>query len=354
MNDTNRGDIETRRADGEISAEVSLRPKHLVDYVGQHKVVDNLEVFIKAAKNRGEALDHIIFWSPPGLGKTTLAHIISSEMGSDLVSTSGPAIEKKGDLAGMLTNLKRGDILFIDEIHRLTPVIEENLYPAMEDFFFDFVIGEGPSARSIKMPLQPFTLIGATTRTGMLTGPMRNRFGINFNLEYYSAEELAEIVRRSAKILKTPLTEEGAWELARRSRGTPRIANRLLRRVRDFAEVMGKGEISLDIARDALSRLEIDNVGFDQVDRRILSIIVEKFSGGPVGLNTLCASLSIERETLEDVYEPYLIQQGYLQRTPKGRIATAAAYAHLGIKHGSDKADTQASLFNSSKNDKDK
>jgi len=334
-----RGNLESSRTDDDYGMEVSLRPRKLEDYVGQKKVVDNLKVFIEAARRRGDALDHIIFWSPPGLGKTTLAHIIASEMGTDLISTSGPAIEKKGDLAGMLTNLKKGDVLFIDEIHRLSPVIEENLYPAMEDFFFDFVIGEGPAARSIRMPLQPFTLIGATTRTGLLTGPMRNRFGINFNLEYYSPEELAEIVTRSARILKTPLTDEGADELARRSRGTPRIANRLLRRVRDFADVMGKGEISIEIARDALKRLEIDRMGFDSVDRRILSTIVEKFSGGPVGLNTMCASLSIERETLEDVYEPYLIQQGFIQRTPKGRIATRAAYDHLGIKPPSGQRD---------------
>jgi len=327
-----RGNLDSARLDDDYGLELSLRPRRLEEYVGQKKVVENLRVFIEAARRRGDALDHIIFWSPPGLGKTTLAHIIASEMGTDLISTSGPAIEKKGDLAGMLTNLKKGDVLFIDEIHRLSPVIEENLYPAMEDFFFDFVIGEGPAARSIKMPLQPFTLIGATTRTGLLTGPMRNRFGINFNLEYYSPDELAEIVTRSARILKTPLTADGADELARRSRGTPRIANRLLRRVRDFAEVMGKGEISIDIAREALKRLEIDRMGFDSVDRRILSTIVEKFGGGPVGLNTMCASLSIERETLEDVYEPYLIQQGFIQRTPKGRIATVAAYNHLGIR----------------------
>jgi len=334
-----RGNLDSARLDDDYGLELSLRPRRLEEYVGQKKVVENLRVFIEAARRRGDALDHIIFWSPPGLGKTTLAHIIASEMGTDLISTSGPAIEKKGDLAGMLTNLKKGDVLFIDEIHRLSPVIEENLYPAMEDFFFDFVIGEGPAARSIKMPLQPFTLIGATTRTGLLTGPMRNRFGINFNLEYYSPDELAEIVTRSARILKTPLTADGADELARRSRGTPRIANRLLRRVRDFAEVMGKGEISIDIAREALKRLEIDRMGFDSVDRRILSTIVEKFGGGPVGLNTMCASLSIERETLEDVYEPYLIQQGFIQRTPKGRIATVAAYNHLGIRPPSGQRD---------------
>ncbi len=308
-----------------------IRPRTLDEYVGQTPVVENLRVFIEAAKMRGDVLDHTLIFSPPGLGKTTLGNIIANELNVSLHSSSGPAIDKKGDLAGPLTNLKRGDVLFIDEIHRLNPVIEENLYPAMEDYCFDIITGEGPAARNIKLPIQPFSLIGATTRAGMLTSPLRDRFGIIIELSYYSPDELVQIVRRNSKILNIAIEDKAAWEIARRSRGTPRITNRLLRRVRDFANVAKEKSITLKIARFALEKLCIDEEGLDQSDQKILNTIVHMFNGGPVGQNTLCAALSMERESLEDVYEPYLIQQGYIQRTPKGRVATLRCYQHLGI-----------------------
>ena len=308
----------------------ALRPKSFGEYVGQADLLANLQVYVKAARKRREAVDHILFCGPPGLGKTTLAHIIAHEMESDIVVTSGPAIERKGDLAGILTNLKEGDILFIDEIHRLNPAVEENLYPAMEDFDFDLVIGEGTYARQMKIALPPFTLIGATTRTGLLTSPLRDRFGIINRLQYYSSSELTEIIRRSAAIINVQLDGDGAENIARRSRGTPRIANRLLRRVRDFAEVEGTGVIDGAIANHALERMQVDAEGLDPMDRRYLSTLIEKFAGGPTGVETMSAALSEEKDTLEDVYEPFLIQEGFLQRTPRGRVATLRAYQHLG------------------------
>ena len=310
----------------------SLRPKSFEDYVGQPALIDNLRVFVQAAKRRQEPLDHVLFCGPPGLGKTSLAYVIARELGANLQVTSGPAIERKGDLAGILTNLQRGDVLFIDEIHRLNPVIEENLYPAMEDFAFDLVIGEGPGARNMKLPLQPFTLVGATTRTGLLTGPLRDRFGIVNRLEYYSASELALIVTRSAEILGIRLDPTGAEEIARRSRGTPRIANRLLRRVRDFAEVEGSGVITRTMADRALLRLEVDAQGLDPMDRKILRTICEKFGGGPVGLETISSAVGEQADTVEDVYEPFLLQEGFIHRTPRGRVATPRAFAHLGLR----------------------
>ncbi|TNF38354.1 MAG: Holliday junction branch migration DNA helicase RuvB [Deltaproteobacteria bacterium] len=326
----------------------ALRPTTFDDYVGQAELLANLRVFVKAAAGRGEAVDHILFSGPPGLGKTTLAHIIAQEAGSDIVVTSGPAIERKGDLAGILTNLKPRDVLFIDEIHRLNAAVEENLYPAMEDFQFDLVIGEGTFARNMKITLPPFTLIGATTRSGLLTSPLRDRFGIINRLDYYTVAELEHIVHRSARILGIPIHDQGALEIARRSRGTPRIANRLLRRVRDFAEVDGQGVIDLDIATHALGRMRVDQDGLDPMDRRLLETIIDKFGGGPVGVETMSAALSEEKSTLEDVYEPYLIQEGYLQRTPRGRVATPKAYKHIGRRPGGRTApptDDQGSLF---------
>jgi len=310
----------------------SLRPRNFSEYVGQPALVENLRVFVQAAKKRGEPLDHILFCGPPGLGKTSLAHVIAREMGADIQITSGPAVERKGDLAGILTNLKRGDVLFIDEIHRLNPAIEENLYPAMEDFTFDLVIGEGPGARNMKLPLAPFTLVGATTRTGLLTGPLRDRFGIVSRLEYYSPAELARILERSAGILTVKMDPGGAEEIARRSRGTPRIANRLLRRVRDFAEVQGDGLVTKDVADRALTRLEVDALGLDPMDRRILRSVCEKFGGGPVGLDTISAAVGEQSDTVEDVYEPFLLQEGFIHRTPRGRVATKRAWEHLGLK----------------------
>ena len=315
----------------EEAIERALRPKLFDDYVGQTKVRDQLEIFIGAAKKRGEALDHVLLFGPPGLGKTTLSHIIAHELGVNLRQTSGPVLEKPKDLAALLTNLEKNDVLFIDEIHRLSPVVEEILYPALEDYKIDIMIGEGPAARSIQLDLQPFTLVGATTRAGMLTNPLRDRFGIVARLEFYSAEELQRIVTRSAGLLKVPMVEEGGFEIARRSRGTPRIANRLLRRVRDYADVKGVGTITLDIANLALKMLDVDPQGFDLMDRKLLEAVIHRFDGGPVGLDNIAASIGEERETIEDVIEPYLIQQGYLQRTPRGRIATLAAYRHLGV-----------------------
>ncbi len=309
--------------------ESSLRPRTLDEYVGQEKARGNLRVFIEAARRRNEALDHVLFYGPPGLGKTTLANIIASEMGVNIRSTSGPVIEKAGDLAAVLTNLEEGDVLFIDEIHRLSPVVEEVLYPAMEDYQLDIIIGQGPSARTIKLDLPRFTLVGATTRAGLLSSPLRDRFGVISRLEFYSDEELAFIVRRSAGILEVPIDAGGDIEIARRSRGTPRIANRLLRRVRDFAEVQGEGVISREIADLALTRLEVDQRGFDHMDRNILLAIIDKFGGGPVGLDTLAAAVGEEKDTIEDVIEPYLLQQGYLNRTPRGRTATPLAYQHF-------------------------
>jgi len=310
----------------------ALRPKSFADYVGQKALIENLSVFVTAARLRGEAVDHMLFAGPPGLGKTTLAHIIAYESGGNLVVTSGPAIERKGDLAGILTNLQPRDVLFIDEIHRLAAAVEENLYPAMEDFQFDLIIGEGTYARNMKIQLPPFTLIGATTRSGLLTGPLRDRFGIVSRLDYYLVEDLVTIVSRSAKILQIDIERDGAHEIARRSRGTPRIANRLLRRVRDFADVKGKTQVDREIVTYALERLNVDALGLDTMDRRYLETMIDLFAGGPVGLDTMSVALSEDRGTLEDVYEPFLIQEGFLQRTPRGRVATPKAYVHLGKK----------------------
>src|SRR3954468_2495827 len=315
----------------EEAIERALRPKLLDEYVGQAKVREQLEIFIGAARKRKEALDHVLLFGPPGLGKTTLSHIIAAELGVNLRQTSGPVLEKPKDLAAILTNLERNDVLFIDEIHRLSPVVEEILYPALEDYQIDIMIGEGPAARSIKLELQPFTLIGATTRAGMLTNPLRDRFGIVARLEFYSAEELAQIVRRSAGLLDVPLDAEGGFEIARRSRGTPRVANRLLRRVRDFADMKGDGTITKPLADKALAMLDVDLHGLDVMDRKLLEAVVHRFDGGPVGLDNVAAAIGEERDTIEDVIEPFLIQQGYLQRTPRGRVATAAAYKHLGV-----------------------
>ena len=315
----------------EETIERALRPKLLDEYVGQAKAREQLEIFIGAAKKRSEALDHVLLFGPPGLGKTTLSHIIAAELGVNLRQTSGPVLEKPKDLAAMLTNLEKNDVLFIDEIHRLSPVVEEILYPALEDYQIDIMIGEGPAARSIKLDLQPFTLVGATTRAGMLTNPLRDRFGIIARLEFYTPEELCRIVTRSAGLMGAPIDPEGAMELARRSRGTPRIANRLLRRVRDYAEVKGDGRIVKLIADKALTMLDVDPKGFDVMDRKVLEAIVHRFDGGPVGLDNVAAAIGEDSGTIEDVIEPYLIQQGYLQRTPRGRIATLAAYRHLGV-----------------------
>ena len=312
--------------------EASIRPKRLDEYLGQETVREQLKIYIEAARLRGEALDHVLIFGPPGLGKTTLAHVIAAEMGVSLRQTSGPVIERAGDLAALLTNLQPHDVLFIDEIHRLSPVVEEVLYPAMEDFQIDIMIGEGPAARSIKLDLPPFTLIGATTRAGLLTGPLRDRFGIVQRLQFYSTEELTRIVRRSAGILDIACEPEGAAEIARRSRGTPRIANRLLRRARDFAQVRANGRISKDVADAAMAMLQVDPLGFDEIDRNLLRMIIDNFDGGPVGVESLAAALSEERGTLEDVIEPYLIQQGYIVRSARGRMATSKAYQHLGLK----------------------
>jgi holliday junction DNA helicase RuvB len=315
----------------EEAIERALRPKDLDEYVGQEKARAQLEIFINAARGRSEALDHVLLFGPPGLGKTTLAHIIAREMGVNLRQTSGPVLERAGDLAALLTNLEPNDVLFIDEIHRLSPVVEEILYPAMEDYRLDIMIGEGPAARSVRLDLPPFTLIGATTRAGMLTNPLRDRFGIVSRLEFYTTEELGRIVHRSAGLLEVEITESGAQEVAKRSRGTPRISNRLLRRVRDYAQVKADGIVSSEVADAALKMLDVDNLGFDVMDRKLLQAVLEKFGGGPVGLDNLAAAIGEERDTIEDVLEPYLIQQGYLMRTPRGRVATSLAYQHFGL-----------------------
>ena len=325
--------IEPKRMEEDLPAENSLRPRRLEEYIGQDRVKENLTVFIEAARQRAESLDHVLFHGHPGLGKTSLATVISNELGVNMRSTSGPVIERQGDLAAILTNLEPRDVLFIDEIHRLNHVVEEILYPAMEDFKLDIIIGQGPSARTIKLDLPPFTLIGATTRAGLLSPPLRDRFGVSLRLEFYEVHDLKIIVNRSARILDIAIDDEGALEIAKRSRGTPRISNRLLRRVRDYAEVRADGRITRAVADHALGMLEVDEKGFDRMDRKILSTIIEKYDGGPVGIETLAAAVSEERDTLEDVYEPYLIQVGFLHKTPRGRLATRLAYEHLGISY---------------------
>jgi Holliday junction DNA helicase RuvB len=325
--------ITPQKKEEDLPLEGSLRPRTLAEYIGQDKVKENLEVFIAAARGRSEPLDHVLFHGFPGLGKTSLAAVISNELKVNLRSSSGPVIERAGDLAAILTNLEPGDVLFIDEIHRLNHIIEEILYPAMEDFKLDIIIGQGPSARTIKLDLPPFTLIGATTRAGLLSPPLRDRFGVSLRLEFYSPPELKSIILRSAKILGIAVEQEGAFEIARRSRGTPRIANRLLRRVRDYAQVRANGKISLQVADAALKMLDVDQRGFDAMDRKILSTIIEKYDGGPVGIETLAVSVSEEKDTLEDVYEPFLIQEGFINKTPRGRLATRLAYEHMGIPY---------------------
>ncbi len=354
--ETNEFDFENRIMNTSYSAqdsdvEQSLRPKRLEEYIGQEKVKENLKVYIEAAKRRGDPLDHVLLYGPPGLGKTTLSNIIAAEMGVNIRITSGPAIEKQGDLAAILTNLNEGDILFIDEIHRLSRTVEEILYPAMEDYALDIIIGKGPSARSIRIDLPRFTLIGATTRAGQMTTPLRDRFGVILKLELYTPEELATIVRRNAGILEMEITDDGAMEIAGRSRGTPRIANRLLKRVRDFAQIMGDGTIDSKIANYALTKLEIDGLGLDNVDRRMLETIIKFYNGGPVGLETLAATVGEEAVTLEDMYEPYLMQIGFLNRTPRGRCVTHLAYSHLGMTFPSEQKTTeQLNLFDTDTN----
>ncbi len=329
----------------ETPTDISLRPRTLSEYVGQEEVKRSLRVFIEAARARGDALDHVLFHGSPGLGKTSLAHIIAAELGVSIKSTSGPVLERAGDLAAILTSLEPRDVLFIDEVHRLNRVVEETLYPAMEDYQLDVIIGQGPSARTMKIPLPPFTLVGATTRTGLLTPPLRERFGVILRVDYYRPAELQEIVLRSAALLQLPIKEDGAYEIARRSRGTPRVANRILRRVRDYAEVEGDGIITLGIAKAALDMLEVDDEGLDKMDRHIILTIIEKFNGGPIGLDSLSAAVSEEKDTLEDVYEPFLIQRGYIKRTPRGRVATERAYHHFGLAMTVDQVQGQKKLF---------
>jgi Holliday junction DNA helicase RuvB len=323
--------VTTVRVDEDAQYEAGLRPRTLDDYIGQDRVRENLHVSIAAAKQRGEAIDHVLLYGPPGLGKTTLAYVIGNEMGVPVRATAGPVIERPGDLAAMLTNLQEREVLFIDEIHRLSPSIEEILYPAMEDYELDIVIGQGPGARSVKVPLQKFTLVGATTRAGMLTGPLRARFGIVHRLDFYNDADIREIARRSARILGVTIDEQALGDIARRSRGTPRVANRLLRRVRDFAQVRAAGDITAPVAADALKLLEVDEHGFDELDRRLLRTIIDKFNGGPVGVNTLAAAISEDKDAIEDIYEPFLMQIGFLDRTPRGRVATARAYEYFGL-----------------------
>ena len=328
--------ITPARVDEDAQFEVGLRPRTLDEYIGQERVRDNLVVSITAARQRGEALDHVLLYGPPGLGKTTLAYVIGNELGVPVRSTSGPVLEKPGDLAAMLSNLKEREVLFIDEIHRMSPIIEEILYPAMEDYQIDIMIGQGPSARSVKLPVPPFTLIGSTTRAGLLTSPLRSRFGIVHRLDFYTDVDLQEIVRRSARILGVAIDDRAAEEIARRSRGTPRVVNRLLRRVRDYAQVRAEGEITLAVAEAGLTLLEVDDHGFDEIDSRVLRTIIEKFGGGPVGLSTISAAISEEKDAIEDIYEPFLIQIGFLARTPRGRVATARAYEYFGL-HAPDR-----------------
>ncbi|MBA3530473.1 MAG: Holliday junction branch migration DNA helicase RuvB [Ardenticatenales bacterium] len=338
--------ISGERQGGEVPVELSLRPQRLAEYIGQARIKENLSILIEAARQRGEPLDHVLLYGPPGLGKTTLAMILAKEMDVSIKTTAGPAIERAGDLAALLTNLRQGDILFIDEVHRLGRAVEEILYPAMEDFVLDLIIGKGPAARSVRLKLPRFTVIGATTRLAMMTSPLRDRFGIVHRLEFYDAETLQDIVTRSAAVMNVEIDEEGAREIARRGRGTPRIANRLLRRVRDYAQVRAAGHINRDVACEALVLLDIDELGLDEIDRRVLETIITKFSGGPVGLETIAASISEEADTIMDVYEPYLLQLGFLDRTPRGRTATRRAYQHLGLAYsGSDDSNNQSSLF---------
>ncbi len=336
MEDLDRFITSTKNAT-DLEIENSLRPRAMSDYVGQDKIKNNLNIYIQAAKNRGETLDHVLLYGPPGLGKTTLSHIIANEMGSQIKITSGPTIEHAADLAAILTNLNKNDVLFIDEIHRLNKSVEEVLYPAMEDFALDFIVGKGPSARNMRLKIQPFTLIGATTRAGMLTGPLRDRFGVICRLELYSVDELKIIINRSAKILNVKLDDDACTEIARRSRGTPRLANRLLKRVRDYADVLGEGHIDLKMAKKSLELMEIDDLGLDVIDRKVMLAIIKKFSGGPVGLETLASSTGEDATTIEDVYEPYLLQLGFIARTPRGRVALAKAYEHFGVDLSDDK-----------------